>query len=150
MSHQLFTVAEVNAMLPNIRRAAELVQSGSEKLHQLSGHLFANQRPTVDTLVNPSYMDGLELVMEGVELIGELGGEIKDLSKGLIDFPSCYLGRKVLLCWMPGEKRFEYWHDPDAGFAGRSPIENESDFEGEPVDELRLEIEDEVDDSDLL
>lgn len=149
MSRQLFTVAEVNALLPGIRRAAELVQRGAERLNQLSGHLYPNSRPQVDTLVNPVYMAGLEQVMEGVELIGEMGGEIKDLRKGLIDFPSSYLGRKVLLCWRPGEARFEFWHDPDAGFAGRSPIENESDFEGEPVDELRLDSEDEVDDSDL-
>ncbi len=150
MSRQLFTVAEVNAMLPNIRRAADLVQRGSERLNELSGHLYDNNRPPSDTLVDANYMVSLEKVMEGVELIGDLGGEIKDLSRGLIDFPSRYLGRKVLLCWKPGEQEFKFWHDPEAGFAGRSPIENESDFEGELAEEHRLEIEDEVDDSGLL
>jgi hypothetical protein len=146
----LFTVAEVNAMLPNIRRAADLVQRGSEQLHELSGRLYGDNRPAADTLVDASYMVGLEQVMAGVELIGDLGGEIKDLGRGLIDFPSSYMGRKVLLCWRPGEQSFKFWHDPEAGFAGRSPIEDESDFEGELVEEHRLGSEDEVDDSGLL
>ncbi|TDI48211.1 MAG: DUF2203 family protein [Acidobacteria bacterium] len=150
MSRQLFTVAEVNAMLPNIRRAADLVQRGSEQLSELSGRLYANHRPPADTLVDAGYMVGLEKVMEGVELIGDLGGEIKDLGRGLIDFPSSYLGRRVLLCWKPGEQEFRFWHDPDAGFSGRSPIENENDFEGEIAEDHRAGVEDEVDDSGLL
>lgn len=150
MNRLLFTVAEVNAMLPNIRRAADLVQRGSEQLHELSGRLYGNNRPPADTLVDASYMVGLKQVMEGVELIGDLGGEIKDLGRGLIDFPSSYLGRKVLLCWQPGEQGFKFWHDAGAGFAGRSPIENERDFEGELAEEHRPGSEDEVDDSGLI
>jgi len=150
VSRQLFSVADVNAMLPKIRRAADLVQRGSKQLSELSGRLYANSRPPADTLVNAGYMAGLEQVMAGVELIGNLGGEIKDLGKGLIDFPSRYLGRKVLLCWKPGEQRFAYWHDPDAGFSGRSPIENENDFEGGLAEEQRPEHEDELDDSGRL
>lgn len=137
-------------MLPNIRRAADLVQRGSDHLNALSGRLYANNRPPVDTLVDANYMVGLEQVMEGVELIGDLGGEIKDLGRGLIDFPSRYMGRKVLLCWKPGEGGVKFWHDPDAGFAGRSPIEDESDFQGGSVEDHPGESDDQVDDSDLL
>ena len=149
MSRQAFTVAEVNAMLPRIRRAAQQVKRNSRWLNHLSGNLYVDNRPEVDTLVDQGYMEGLEKVIEGVEVIGDLGGEIKDLSQGLVDFPSHYEGRTVLLCWRPGEERFGHWHDPEDGFAGRSPIEDEADFEGDPPEELRLEADIEADDSNL-
>lgn len=149
MNRHAFTVAEVNAMLPRIRRAAEQVKRYSGRLNRLSGDLYVDNRPEVDTLVDQGYMEGLTQVIEGVELIGDMGGEIKDLRQGLVDFPSHYEGRTVLLCWKPGEERFGYWHDPEDGFAGRSPIEDEADFEGDPQDEFRLEADIEADDSNL-
>ena len=52
-----------------------------------------------------------------------LGVQLKDFSRGLIDFPSLRDGRVVLLCWQLGEgDRLEWWHDVDAGFAGRTPL----------------------------
>ena len=149
MNRHAFTVAEVNAMLPRICRAAEQVRRYSRRLNRLSGDLYVDNRPEVDTLVDQGYMEGLTQVIEGVELIGDMGGEIKDLRQGLVDFPSHYEGRTVLLCWKPGEERFGYWHDPEDGFAGRSPIEDEADFEGDPQDEFRLESDIEADDSNL-
>lgn len=149
MNRQCFTVAEVNELLPRIRRAADLVRRGSRRMHKLSESLYADGQPAVDTLVDERYMTGLQEVMEGVGVIDGLGGEIKDLSQGLVDFPSLYQGRQVLLCWMPGEERFEYWHDPEAGFSGRSLIEDESEFEGEPAQDMRLEADIDADDTDL-
>lgn len=48
---------------------------------------------------------------------------IKDLDRGLVDFPAFMAGREVFLCWERGEPDIEHWHDLDAGFAGREPIE---------------------------
>jgi hypothetical protein len=41
---------------------------------------------------------------------------------GLVDFPGKIAGRRVFLCWRLGEQAVEYWHDVDAGFAGRQPL----------------------------
>ena len=49
---------------------------------------------------------------------------IKDLDRGLIDFPSFVGGREVFLCWEMGEADIEHWHELDAGFSGREPIES--------------------------
>jgi hypothetical protein len=55
--------------------------------------------------------------------IGELGVQMKDYSRGLIDFPSWRDGRVVLLCWQLGEPdEIEWWHEVEAGFAGRQPL----------------------------
>jgi hypothetical protein len=52
-----------------------------------------------------------------------LGVQLKDFERGLIDFPSLRDGRIVLLCWQLGEgDELEWWHDVDAGFAGRTPL----------------------------
>ena len=47
---------------------------------------------------------------------------LRDLDRGLVDFPSLIDGREVYLCWEEGEDEIGYWHEPDSGFAGRRPI----------------------------
>ncbi|MEP6641901.1 MAG: DUF2203 domain-containing protein [Gaiellales bacterium] len=51
------------------------------------------------------------------------GVQVKDMDRGLIDFPAEVDGREALLCWHVGEPRIAYWHSPDDGFAGRRPLE---------------------------
>ena len=57
--------------------------------------------------------------------MNELGAQIKDLDIGLIDFPTMYRGREVLLCWKLGEERIAFWHGTDEGFKGRKAINDE-------------------------
>ena len=47
---------------------------------------------------------------------------LQDLHRGLIDFPALMSGREVFLCWEDGEEAVEFWHDLDAGYAGRERI----------------------------
>jgi hypothetical protein len=51
-----------------------------------------------------------------------LGVVVKDVNTGLVDFPSQRDGREVFLCWRYGEERVAYWHDLDAGVAGRQEV----------------------------
>jgi hypothetical protein len=55
--------------------------------------------------------------------IEELGAEVKDLEIGLVDFPARAGSRTVYLCWKAGEPEIGFWHEIDAGFAGRRPID---------------------------
>ena len=52
-----------------------------------------------------------------------LGVELKDYETGLVDFPAVIDGRPVYLCWRLGEPRVQFWHEIDAGFVGRRPLE---------------------------
>jgi hypothetical protein len=57
--------------------------------------------------------------------IAELGAEVKDPEQGLIDFRTQRRGHEVYLCWRLGEgDRISFWHDLEAGFAGRKIIED--------------------------
>lgn len=47
---------------------------------------------------------------------------LRDLDRGLVDFPARRDGREVYLCWMEGEGEIAFWHDPDSGYAGRQPL----------------------------
>jgi hypothetical protein len=50
------------------------------------------------------------------------GVQVKDMDRGLIDFPADVDGQDALLCWHVGEDRIGYWHSPEDGFAGRKPL----------------------------
>ena len=56
--------------------------------------------------------------------IRQLGVQMKGIDSGLVDFPAEVNGRTVLLCWQLGEESVQYWHEEDAGFAGRQPVDS--------------------------
>ena len=58
--------------------------------------------------------------------LGDVGCELKDFRTGLVDFPAEIENRKVWLCWKLGEPEVSHWHELDAGFAGRRPIDAET------------------------
>lgn len=60
---------------------------------------------------------------ETLSRIQEIGCVVKDLDAGLVDFPALRDGREIFLCWKMGERRIEYWHGLDEGYAGRKPID---------------------------
>ncbi len=57
------------------------------------------------------------------EEVEDVGCELKDFELGLVDFPSIRDGRQVYLCWKLGEERITCWHETNAGYAGRKPID---------------------------
>jgi hypothetical protein len=57
-----------------------------------------------------------------VEGIHELGGQVKDLDRGLVDFPALRRGEEILLCWQVGEDEIGHWHGLGEGFAGRHEL----------------------------
>lgn len=121
----------MNALLPDLAHAAAKVRDAAAHLSELSKTLYRGESPPVDTHVPSAYLKAMVDLGEGLEAIGELGGEVKDLSTGLVDFPAIRNGRRVYLCWMLGEERVAHWHQLDAGFAGRTAIETDDEFGGE-------------------
>ena len=61
-------------------------------------------------------------IEEGVDEILDQGIIVRDVSRGLVDFPSQRDGREVYLCWIGGEARIHYWHEIDRGFSDRVPL----------------------------
>lgn len=68
-------------------------------------------------------MQGLiDQMAAGVARIDALGLTLRDIERGLVDFPALVSGRQVWLCWQFGERAIGWWHDLDTGFDGRRPL----------------------------
>ena len=102
-----FTRAEAEALLPKVQPLLE----------DLQRRVTAYRRRPSDPVARE-----VEAILRE---IAELGVEVKDPDRGLVDFRTQMRGREVYLCWQLGEgQRIAFWHDLDSGFAGRKIIED--------------------------
>jgi hypothetical protein len=122
---KLFTVEEANALLPRLRELLTDLAPHRDALREKAPHL----EPILQAAAsNGGGRKGSEYGVEAYRLylaiarIQELGVLIKDLDMGLLDLPHERGGRVVFLCWHPPEERVEYWHEIEAGYAGRQPL----------------------------
>ena len=124
---KIFTVEEANALLPTVRGILSRIQ----RAHKRLGSYQAAARKAAEAAEKGGggITNGLRyatLLTELTAQIGELdtlGVQLKDFDRGLVDFPSMRDGRVVLLCWQMGEgDELEWWHDVEAGFAGRTRL----------------------------
>ena len=65
---------------------------------------------------------------ELVSALNSTGCILKDVNTGLVDFPHLRDGREVYLCWKLGEKKISFWHETDAGYAGRKPVDSNNNL----------------------
>lgn len=129
---KLFTVQQANATLPLVRAitadVVKLSQDMVDRRQRLdylkSGRHMASGDPYDEELAQIEEELGKDsLKLQGyVEELRQLGVEPKTLTEGLVDFPAMMEGRLVYLCWKHGEPEVQYWHELDAGFAGRQPL----------------------------
>jgi hypothetical protein len=124
---KLFTVEEANSLLTSVRPIVRSIQRSHRRL--VSFQTAARQAAEGAESGGGGLQDGPRYARLLVELstsagqLESLGIQLKDYHQGLIDFPSMRDGRVVLLCWKADEgDRIEWWHDVEAGFAGREPL----------------------------
>jgi hypothetical protein len=70
------------------------------------------------------YIEAVSHLMFLLQQIRDMGVLLKDVDRGLCDFPYMKGGRVVYLCWHLGEETIGYWHEIEAGFAGREPLDD--------------------------
>lgn len=131
-TQKLFTLEQANNMLPLVRAIVtdlsqlygELVERQQRLEHLSSGRDRDASDPYSDELRQmEQQMDrDRDRLREFVQELAELGVECKDPGQGLIDFPCEMEGRVVNLCWKLDEPEVLFWHELDAGFAGRQPL----------------------------
>jgi hypothetical protein len=124
---KLFTLEEANSMLPSVRPIVKSIQRSHRRLRsfQRSAKLAADAAENGGGGMQRGAQYArllIDLSLHAGQLEG-LGVQLKDYANGLIDFPSMRDGRVVLLCWKADEgDQLEWWHDVEAGFAGRQPL----------------------------
>jgi hypothetical protein len=130
-----FTWAEANALVPRLAQIFGTVQqlrtqlrATYDKLERLGAppsedNLGAEGPPEVMRL--RGLFQGLyETLADELREVTELGGEVKDIDRGLVDFHYRRDGEDVLLCWRYGEDSIAYWHSLEGGYAARQPVED--------------------------
>jgi len=122
-----FSLSEANEALKTIRPLMDEVQAIREKI--------LSDQPEAWPAIEKSAGNGgnkvLSKMVQDFERLDALihrildtGAQVKDINIGLLDFSAMRNGREVYLCWKHGEDDITFWHEVDAGFAGRQPIES--------------------------
>jgi hypothetical protein len=124
---RIFTLAEAEALLPTLRTLLGDIGEAWDRVRKLNPEVQkARDAAAFDgfTKAGVDYVEAISHLMFLIQQIKDLGVLLKDAEKGLCDFPYMRQGRVVYLCWQLGEDRIEYWHDIDAGFAGRERLDD--------------------------
>ena len=119
-----YSRAEARALLPDIRAwlaRLRLLQPVLDQHERALGRLLGQGRDVGGERVHVwlRTLIGLRAVLRE---FARREIQVKDLERGLVDFPALMGDKEVFLCWEEGEEDVEFWHDLDTGYAGRSPL----------------------------
>jgi len=119
-----YTVAEANAAIGWVQerldrlRAARDGLSDTEAREALGEATPQNGGGEAGKVVSEAFLQLRDALYElqAVEIV------LRDLERGLVDFPAMRDGEEIYLCWEEGEDEIGWWHDPESGYAGRQPL----------------------------
>lgn len=127
---KVFTPEQATQMLPLVRRIVEdiviAVGRWRERIREFELVTASVTSLTPDPRAVELEREAGAIAAEVDRFVRELtalGIELKDYETGLVDFPAERHGRPVYLCWRLGEATVQFWHEIDAGFVGRRPLE---------------------------
>ncbi len=124
---KMFTLQEANKALEIIRPLMDEVQAIRQKILDKQPEAWPAIEKSAGNGGNRALgqmVQDFEKLDALVHQIQDTGVQIKDINTGLLDFSALKDGREVYLCWQHGEEDIAFWHEVEAGFAGRQPIEN--------------------------
>lgn len=120
-----FTREEANALLPQLTALLTQLREARDELTDAEAHeALAEAAPA-----NGGGEEGRQVgvafleVRRLLETVEQAGIVLRDIDRGLVDFPALIDGREVYLCWELGEDEVGYWHDLEGGYGGREPLD---------------------------
>jgi hypothetical protein len=119
-----FTVEQANASLASVKPLLQKLRDARDMLTDEEAHAaLVDAAPTngggeAGTQVGEAFLEVRRLLV----LLQEAGIVVRDIDRGLIDFPTIIDDREVYLCWELGEDEVGWWHELDAGYRGREPL----------------------------
>ncbi len=127
-----YTVQEANARLPELTKLLRQMQEYGQQLAAIQTRVGAVQmamrsngqhNPAEDELLATAATQLEAGMRKALQTLSDWDIELKDLQRGLVDFPALRKGQPVYLCWELGEPEVAFWHDTTAGYAGRRPLD---------------------------
>ena len=121
-----YSLEEASALLPRVaellatmRRARDrLGDAEAREALEAAGQTNGGGQP--GKVVSEGFLELREAMLE----LRDRGIVLRDLDRGLVDFPALRDGREVYLCWEQGEPEIGFWHEPETGFGGRRPLDD--------------------------
>lgn len=120
-----YTRDQANELLPQVEALVQRLREAKDGLTDAEAHEALSEAASGNgggehgVRVGESFLEVRRLL----ETLNEAGIVVRDLDRGLIDFPSLLDGREVYLCWELGEGSVDYWHELDGGYGGREPLD---------------------------
>jgi len=132
MAERHFTPDEANALLDEVRPVAEalvahrramaVTATRQARLVQRIAGNGGDFDPQEPRALEEEFKREDAAAVRCVKELQALGVLVKDLDRGLVDFPALRGDEEVLLCWQVGEDEIAYWHGVEEGYAGRKPL----------------------------
>jgi hypothetical protein len=133
VAEKYFSPREVEALIPELTEIMSEVMAAQAEAAEVRERFHAEQERIAMSgggVIDPEVwrrgradLERLGRRLEArMEDIARLGGVVKDMGIGLVDFPHLREGEVVNLCWKHGETQIAYWHGLDEGFARRKPL----------------------------
>jgi hypothetical protein len=119
-----FTVEQANEALETVKPVLQRLRDARDLLTDEEAHAaLTDSAPTngggeSGTQVGEAFLEVRRLLLA----LQEAGLVVRDIERGLIDFPAILDGREVYLCWELGEDEVAFWHDLEGGYGGREPL----------------------------
>jgi hypothetical protein len=120
-----YSLDEANAVLPKVKPVLRKLRDAKDLLTDEDAHELLSEAAPANGGGDPGRQVG-EAFLELRRLLGalqEAGIVVRDIDRGLIDFPAVLDGEEVYLCWELGEDAVAYWHDLETGYRGRQPLD---------------------------
>jgi hypothetical protein len=119
-----FTIDQANALLPTVGATLRRLRTARSQLASggFDTDLALRAEATGGAWPGRDRAAAALVITLGFEQLEELEVLVRDLDRGLVDFPALVDGREVYLCWQLDEPEVSHWHGLESGFAGRRPL----------------------------
>ena len=124
-AEHIFSRAEASELLPRLRPLLEELREEWGRIKLLNPKIQKAREKAMLDAYSPygvEYVESVSHLMLVMSQVRKMGVLVKDLDKGLIDFPYLKDDHVVHLCWKLGEESIDFWHEIEAGFGGREPL----------------------------
>ena len=120
-----FTREEANALLPQLTTLLSQLRDSKGELTDTEAHEALAEAAPTNGGGEQGHQVGVAFleVRRLLDALERAGIVLRDIDRGLVDFPALIEGREVYLCWELGEDEVDYWHDLEGGYGGREPLD---------------------------
>jgi hypothetical protein len=125
MQHERhYSLDEANAALPAVGQLLERLRSARERLSDSEARDALSEAGPTNGGGEPgrTVSEAFLALRDGLVELREREVVLRDLERGLVDFPALRDGEEMYLCWEEGEDEIGFWHDLETGYGGRQPL----------------------------